>query len=139
MAKFDLEFEKVILVEGGYTNDPHDKGGETYLGISRRNNPSWKGWMIIDNIKELNGSKGLNGHLKKNTELNRLAKNIYKYKYWDKLKLDDIPNQSIAHQLFDTAVNCGICASIKIAQQCCNISPTGKWSKELETKLKNYK
>ena len=39
MAKFDEEFDKVILAEGGYVNDPDDAGGETYLGISRKNNP----------------------------------------------------------------------------------------------------
>mgnify|MGYP002957326922 CR=1 FL=1 len=39
MANFNEEFKKVILVEGGYVNDPDDAGGETYLGISRRYNP----------------------------------------------------------------------------------------------------
>lgn len=139
MAKFDIEFNKVILVEGGYVNDIHDKGGETYLGISRKNNPTWKGWKIIDNIKSTNGTKNINTHLKRNIELTNLAKNIYKIKYWNKLKLDNIPNQNIAHQLFDTAVNCGLFTAIKIAQQVCKLPITGKWSTELEIKLKEYK
>ena len=48
MANFNEEFKKVILVEGGYVNDPDDAGGETYLGISRRYNPNSKIWNIID-------------------------------------------------------------------------------------------
>ena len=39
MANFKESFDKVILAEGGYVNDPDDAGGETYLGISRVNHP----------------------------------------------------------------------------------------------------
>ena len=52
MANFDIEFEKLILAEGGYVNDHDDAGGETYLGISRKNNPNWSGWKLIDSIKK---------------------------------------------------------------------------------------
>lgn len=52
MANFDEEFKKVIVVEGGYVDDPDDIGGETYLGISRRYNPNSKMWNIIDDIKK---------------------------------------------------------------------------------------
>ena len=54
MANFDEEFKKVIVVEGGYVDDPDDSGGETYLGISRRYNPDSKMWNIIDDIKKSN-------------------------------------------------------------------------------------
>ena len=52
MANFNIEFEKLILAEGGYVNDSDDAGGETYLGISRKNNPNWSGWKLIDSIKK---------------------------------------------------------------------------------------
>lgn len=64
MANFNEEFKKVILVEGGYVNDPDDAGGETYLGISRRYNPNSKIWNIIDNVKKQYGIKGINNRLK---------------------------------------------------------------------------
>ena len=51
MADFRESFNKVILAEGGYVNDPDDKGGETYLGISRVNHPYSTMWDIIDAIK----------------------------------------------------------------------------------------
>ena len=135
MAKFDEEFDKVILAEGGYVNDPDDAGGETYLGISRKNNPKWAGWRIIDNIKNKYGTKNITSRLKKDTALNNSAKLIYKQNYWDVLELDDIPSQGIAHQLFDTCVNCGKTAAIRIAQQVFMMTITGKWSDELKYNL----
>lgn len=138
MAKFDEEFDKVILAEGGYVNDPDDAGGETYLGISRKNNPKWTGWRIIDNIKKKYGTKNITSRLKKDAALNNSAKLIYKQNYWDVLELDDIPSQGIAHQLFDTCVNCGKTAAIRIAQQVLMMTITGKWSNELKYNLMKY-
>lgn len=138
MAKFDKEFDKVILVEGGYVNDPDDAGGETYLGISRKNNPKWVGWEIIDDIKKKYGTKNITSRLKKDVALTNSAKLLYKQNYWDVLELDDIPSQGIAHQLFDTCVNCGKTTAIRIAQQVLMMTITGKWSDELKYNLMKY-
>lgn len=138
MANFNEEFKKVILVEGGYVNDPDDAGGETYLGISRRYNPNSKIWNIIDNVKKQYGIKGINNRLKNNQEVINEAKRIYKTNYWDILELDDIPSQKIAHELFDTAVNCGVINSINLAQQVCNMTVTGKFTSELKYNLMQY-
>lgn len=138
MAKFDEEFDKVILAEGGYVNDPDDAGGETYLGISRKNNPKWVGWEVIDDIKKKYGTKNITSRLKKDVALTNSAKLIYKQNYWDVLELDDIPSQGIAHQLFDTCVNCGKTTAISIAQQVLMMTITGKWSDELKYNLMKY-
>lgn len=138
MAKFDEEFDKVILAEGGYVNDPDDAGGETYLGISRKNNPKWVGWEVIDDIKKKYGTKNITSRLKKDVALTNSAKLLYKQNYWDVLELDDIPSQGIAHQLFDTCVNCGKTTAIRIAQQVLMITITGKWSDELKYNLMKY-
>ena len=137
MANFDEEFNKVILCEGGYCNDPDDTGGETYVGISRKYNPTWSGWPIIDAEKK-NGLKNITARLKKNKELNNKLKLVYKQKYWDVLDLDDISSQKIAHQLFDTCVNCGKVTAIRIAQQVIGMTVTGKWSDELRYNLMQY-
>lgn len=138
MAKFDEEFDKVILAEGGYVNDPDDAGGETYLGISRKNNPKWVGWEVIDDIKKKYGTKNITSRLKKDVVLTNSAKLLYKQNYWDVLELDDIPSQGIAHQLFDTCVNCGKTTAIRIAQQVLMMTITGKWSDELKYNLMKY-
>lgn len=138
MANFDEEFKKIRFIEGGYVNDPDDAGGETYLGISRRYNPNSKIWNIIDEIKKQYGIIGINNRLKNNQEIINEVKRIYKNNYWDILELDDIPSQKIAHELFDTAVNCGITTSINLAQQVCNMTITGKFTPELKYNLMQY-
>lgn len=137
MAKFDEEFNKLILAEGGYVNDKNDSGGETYLGISRKNNSKWVGWDIIDKEKK-KGITNITSRLKKNNSLTESAKVYYKQHYWDIFELDDIPSQTIAHNLFDTCVNCGKTIAIRIAQQCCMMTITGKWSEELKYNLMQY-
>lgn len=138
MAIFDKEFDKLILNEGGYVNDKDDNGGETYLGISRKFNPKWSGWKIVDNIKNKHGIKNITNTLKQDKNLTESAKVLYKEKYWDIFELDDIPNQNIAHQLFDTCVNCGKTIAISLAQQILGMSMNGKWSEELKYNLMKY-
>ena len=137
MAKFDIEFNKLILSEGGYVDDPNDSGGETYLGISRKNNPKWIGWEVIDDEKK-KGLKNITARLKKDKALTNSAKLLYKQNYWDVLELDDVPSQTIAHELFDTCVNCGKATAIRIAQQVLMMTVTGKWSDELKYNLMQY-
>ena len=141
MAEFDLEFDKLILAEGGYVFDKDDAGGETYLGISRKANPTWRGWVYIDDIKKQNkgvSNSKLTSILKENEQLTASAKRLYKNMYWDILELDDIPSQKIVHQLFDTCVNCGVKRAITIAQQVIGMTVTGKWSDELKYNLIRY-
>lgn len=138
MANFNEEFDKLILAEGGYVKDPDDAGGETYLGISRKNNPKWMGWEVIDEVKKKYGTKNITARLKKDIALTNSAKLLYKQNYWDVLELDDIPSQGIAHQLFDTCVNCGPTTAIRIVQKVVGIDITGKWNKDVKDKLMMY-
>ena len=45
---FSQAFAATMQHEGGYANVQGDKGGETYMGISRVYWPSWPGWPVID-------------------------------------------------------------------------------------------
>ena len=51
MADFKKALSKILKWEAGYVNDPDDAGGETFAGVSRKNNKNWKGWPIIDKHK----------------------------------------------------------------------------------------
>lgn len=51
MAAFEPAYAVTEWMEGGYANVAFDYGLETYAGISRRFNPSWPGWAILDRIK----------------------------------------------------------------------------------------
>lgn len=134
MANYNIAYNKVIKVEGGYVNDPDDAGGETYMGISRKFNPNAKFWKVIDEIKSKNKSitnKEMNAILKKNNTIIGEIKNIYKNKYWDKLYLDNLNSQKIAEELFDTAVNMGVSVAIKILQNSLRVKTDGKMTNDL--------
>lgn len=134
MADFKTAYKKIEAAEGGYCFDPDDAGGETYKGISRRANPNWNGWISIDAIKKAHPTT-FKGILKKTPELEKKVQDLYKDKYWDCFELDDVPNQLVAEQMFDTAVNQGQTAAIKFAQCVLDLRETGKWSLDLLNKL----
>lgn len=94
MADFEKAIQKILRSEGGYVNDPNDKGGETKYGISKRSYPN------VD-IKNLT----LAG-----------AKAIYKRDFWDKVGGDLINDQSIADLLVDSAVNEGVTPALNRAK-----------------------
>lgn len=118
MAKFEDAIEKTILKEGGYVNNKNDKGGETYMGISRKAHPDSKIWAIVDVItKKYKTVKTINKYLRANLELTNLIKDIYKKEYWDKLSLDKEKSQRLANQIFDNAVNMGVSKTKKMLER----------------------
>ena len=109
MAKFDEAFEKVVFHEGGYVNDPDDRGGETYMGISRKAHPNALIWQHVDKItKQFSSESKITTELKKNNELTSLVKKIYKSDYWNPFELTKEKSQRLANQIFDNAVNMGV-------------------------------
>jgi lysozyme family protein len=51
VSRFEEAFKVVVTDEGGYSNNPNDRGAETYRGISRKFHPDWRGWPIVDTAK----------------------------------------------------------------------------------------
>ena len=94
MKNFDEIIEKVLEHEGGYVNDPKDLGGETKYGITKRFYPD------ID-IKNLTIEQ---------------ATDIYKSDYWDKNKVESLP-QNLWHIYFDMCVNMGKRTAVKVLQR----------------------
>lgn len=75
-------FEKAILpvtlrFEGGYANIPGDKGGETYCGISRKHNPGWAGWPVLDQYQPLKRGDMIN-----DAKLKSAVAELYYTKYF---------------------------------------------------------
>ena len=114
MANFKEAFNKVVFNEGGYVNDPDDAGGETYMGISRKAHPNAIIWKHIDKITaKYKTAKTITKYLKQNKELTREIEAIYKSDYWSKFNLDTEKSQRLANQIFDSAINCGVSATLK--------------------------
>ena len=132
MANYKEAIAKVLKHEGGYVNDPDDKGGETYKGISRKNWSKWIGWNIVDNSKSLaNFPKCLYS----NTLLNEYVVDFYKRNFWVPIGGDNIKDQDVANILVDAAVLEGIKPAVKRAQRIVGISQSGEFSEELKIKL----
>ena len=97
LVNFDDIIEVVLHHEGGYVNDPDDPGGETNFGIAKRSHPD----VDIANLTK-------DG-----------AKEIYKEHYWDRNKVEDLP-EDLRHIYFDMCVNQGIGRAVKIMQRAAN-------------------
>lgn len=81
---FNSALDFIFKKEGGYVNDPTDKGGETKFGISKKANPD------VD-VANLTKDK---------------AAELYKARYWDPIGADTLPNDMKLAAL-DTAVQHG--------------------------------
>lgn len=106
MAQFQPAYTQFIEPwEGGYGWLDADKGKETYAGISRRYNPSWPGWSVIDAEKNRLGVT----KLKHNSKLPQLTAKVVEFylDMWNKYKLGNLKSQDIANISFDSLVNHG--------------------------------
>ena len=97
LTTFNEIIEKVLEHEGGYVNDPNDRGGETNFGITKKFYPA------VD-IKNLTKEK---------------AKHIYHTDYWRRGKCDEIPSR-LRHIYFDMLVNFGKRGAVKVLQRAAN-------------------
>ena len=121
MADFLKAYELSMGHEGGYSFDPRDPGGETWKGISRRWNPNWRGWDIVDGAK-MGGvlSSRSQAALHANASLNECVQALYKTKYWDTFWGDRIPGQDLANELFDTGINLDPYEAVRYLQAALN-------------------
>jgi lysozyme family protein len=85
MSDFEKSFQTCIGFEGGYADDPDDRGGETKFGISKRAYPA------VD-IKSLTTDD---------------ARQIYFNDYWNPLQLGRVLDDALACEIFEQAVNLG--------------------------------
>lgn len=120
MADFEIAYGETEIREGGYVNDPVDKGGETHRGVTRVYHPKWKGWKIIDQIKADHPNDFIE-RINANDELVKLSKELYRKNYWAPIRGDELPNQHIANKVFDTGVNQGVATSVRFLQEGLNL------------------
>jgi lysozyme family protein len=117
MADFEVAYNKTMSHEGGYVHDPNDAGGETYKGIARVYNGSWDGWDVIDaNKGECDFPECLDDIYSLQTNVHE----FYKENYWDVNRLDDVSDQDVAEEMFDTGVNMGVGRAAKFLQKSLN-------------------
>ena len=104
MSNFEKAFAHTLGLEGKYSNNPNDTGGETMWGITKA--------LAIHY-----------GYSKPMREMPvDIAQKIYKVEFWDKLKLEEVAKMSpeLAIEMFDTAVNMGGAVAVMFLQSCLN-------------------
>lgn len=106
---FNKAFNLILELEGGYSNDPHDLGGETNLGITN---------AVYEDYRR-----------NKNYPLQPVryicteeAFDIYYHKYWLKSGCDKMP-QRIAIAVFDWQVNSG--RGVSLLQEILGVTQDG--------------
>lgn len=115
MAKIDILGRFVLSFEGGYVNDPKDRGGATNKGVTIAT------WKAQGYDKDGDGDIDVND-LKKITDADAI--NIMRKNYWNRWKADDIRDQSIANTLVDWVWGSGK-YGITIPQQMLGVNADG--------------
>ncbi len=118
MGDFKASLARTLRWEGGYSDDPLDRGGETYRGISRKNFPAWDGWITIGNLL----AAGLD--LDDNAQLQHDVEEFYRKEFWNSIRGDDLPD-AVAMEVFDCAVNCGVGTAAKFLQRTVGVKDDG--------------
>lgn len=101
-SRFGSVIAQVLKSEGGYVNSPHDPGGETNMGISKRAHPE----VDIANLTP------------------EQACDIYYASYWRPIRGKDLP-LPLALLVMDHAVNAGIDRAARILQKLVGVKQDG--------------
>jgi len=119
--RFEHAFADLLGIEGGFVDDPVDRGGATKYGISLR---FLKAEGQID--EDLDGyadfDLDMDGDID-GADIRKLtigdAKSLYKRSFWEALDCESFP-EPIGEMLFDQGVNGGNHAAKKLLQQAIN-------------------
>lgn len=110
MANIEKLVPKILKWEGGFVDDPLDKGGATNKGVT------------IATFRQVFGQDKTVEDLKHLT--NEQFMTVLKRFYWDRWKADQINNQSISNLLVDWVWGSGV-HGIKIPQRILHLNPDG--------------
>jgi lysozyme family protein len=103
---FDEAIKRVLMHEGGYSDHAADPGGKTMYGITEA-------------VAREVGYRGNMNELPLD-----LAKRIYKDRYWDAIRADELP-ASIRYVMLDAAVNSGSRQAILWLQRALGVTADG--------------
>ena len=103
---FDAAFDLLLKHEGGYSDHAADPGGKTRFGITE---------AVAREV-------GYRGDMRE-LPLD-LAKRIYKNRYWDTVKAEQLP-AAVRYSVFDAAVNSGPGQSVKWLQRALGVKDDG--------------
>lgn len=127
MANINKLIPHILKWEGGWSNDPADKGGPTMKGITLAVYTSYRAKKGRPTPSQKD--------LKNITE--EEWKDILKSMYWDRWKADQINNQSIANLLVDWVWTSGV-YGIKFPQRILGVTDDGLVGNKTLSAINNY-
>lgn len=110
-GNFDRALARVLVYEGGYSNNPKDPGGATDKGVTQGTYNSWR-------LRQGLATAPVKGI--KDAEVAM----IYKLDFWDRIKGDELAS-GVDFCMFDAAVNSGVGGATKWAQAVLGLNPDG--------------
>ena len=114
MTPWGIALDFVLNYEGGWCNNPGDRGGETFRGISRVFWPAWEGWSLVDTIKT-ERPDDFAAVLFQDFDLKEMVSKFYRVNFWEPCGCDMLPGK-VAAAVFDFAVNSGDKVAVKQLQ-----------------------
>ena len=110
-SSYDDALKRVLVHEGGYSNHPSDPGGPTNWGITIHDaRAHWKPDATAADVRAMPVA---------------VAKQIYRSKYWDALRGDDLP-AGVDYAVFDYGVNSGTGRAAKVLQRFVGVDADGE-------------
>lgn len=119
----------ILKWEGGFVNDPKDRGGATNMGVTLNT------WKSVGYDK--NGDKKIDVKDLKLLSKEDVVKKVLKPYYWDKWRADEINNQSIANILVDWVYTSGKYGITKV-QAMLNLKPDGVVGNKTLSAINDY-
>lgn len=123
---FNKAIDRVLLSEGGYSDDQNDPG-------------NWTGGKI--GVGELRGTKyGIAANTYPELDIKNLSiddcKALYKRDFWDVIEGDNLPD-AIAYAAIDFAINSGCQTAIRYLQKALGVADDGRVGPVTIDALKN--
>ena len=109
-SSYDEALRRLLVHEGGYSNHPDDPGGPTNFGIT-----------IFDYRRYVKPDAGAADVRAMTLDE---AKAIYRAKYWDALRGDQLP-AGLDYAVFDYRVNSGVSRGAKVLQRILGVADDG--------------
>lgn len=126
---FDLALRHVLVMEGGFSDDPYDPGGPTNKGITLKVFARWIGEKVT-----AQSQSRLLTRLKRIPDA--MVREIYNTRYWNPAECRRMaPALALFH--FDTAVNHGVGTAIRILQEAVGAAVDGEIGPETRRRIAN--
>lgn len=111
MADFNKAIPHILKHEGGFVNNPNDRGSATNFGVSLR--------FLKDHLTlgDVDGDGDVDFDDIKNMTVDD-AKKVYRAEWWDKFKYGKFVRDDVALKIFDFSINAGAGRAHRMLQEC---------------------